>query len=213
MEQWTRRNNAVLFFVSANSLKSKMVELEWQNALIAKAQSKLRFIPIRIDPSPLPPLLMQSFYLDLYTNGLDVVKRQIIDLAKRNDNFKPQHSNFSNIICSIHSSNNILTLNFEAKFYLEPVCEFAIYFKNSFDEFSYTVPNEAMFIDGTNPNVDTSLGKRNILVIGKHQSLAPKFPFKVVVTAKDKYIIHIDGIHHKISPTEWMSIPILSSPF
>jgi hypothetical protein len=45
----------VFFFVSANSLNSNMVKLEWQNALAA-SKGKTRVIPVRVDGSAMPPI-------------------------------------------------------------------------------------------------------------------------------------------------------------
>lgn len=48
------------FFITENSLKSKMVTLEWQNALMKSAQGALKFIPIKCDDSIVPALLTQN---------------------------------------------------------------------------------------------------------------------------------------------------------
>ena len=68
------------FFISTNSLSSNMVKMEWQNALFKAAQNTIKFIPIRMDRSEIPILLTQSLYIDLYSNGLDVAIRQIVDV-------------------------------------------------------------------------------------------------------------------------------------
>ena len=64
------------FFVSKNSLESFMVKLEWQNAVMRMSNGKAKLIPVRIDDCLLPPILSQSLYIDLYTNGFDVALRQ-----------------------------------------------------------------------------------------------------------------------------------------
>ena len=51
------------FFVSENSLKSKMVSLEWQNALILATKEQCKIIPIRLDQSVLPPIMSQNLYI------------------------------------------------------------------------------------------------------------------------------------------------------
>jgi hypothetical protein len=42
------------FFVTKNSLQSKMVTLEWQNALMKKVSGGIKFIPIRLDDCTMP---------------------------------------------------------------------------------------------------------------------------------------------------------------
>ena len=70
-----------LFFVSKNSLQSKMVELEWQNAVIKASQGKTKIIPVKLDDCMMPPILMQSLYIDLYGQGLEVALRQVVDVT------------------------------------------------------------------------------------------------------------------------------------
>lgn len=50
----------VFFFVSEESLKSKMVSLEWQNALLKATKGQCKIIPVRVDGSPMPALLSQN---------------------------------------------------------------------------------------------------------------------------------------------------------
>lgn len=90
------------FFVSKNSLESFMVKLEWQNAVMRMSNGKAKLIPVRIDDCLLPPILSQSLYIDLYTNGFDVALRQIIDIANGMNTFRPQYVSVSNIEAILH---------------------------------------------------------------------------------------------------------------
>ena len=55
------------FFISKNSLSSKMVSLEWQNALMKSVKTKeIKFIPVKIDDCLMPMILMQNLYINLY---------------------------------------------------------------------------------------------------------------------------------------------------
>lgn len=47
-----------------------MVKLEWQNALYAASKGKMRILPVRVDGSTMPPVLMQTLYIDMHTVGL-----------------------------------------------------------------------------------------------------------------------------------------------
>ena len=91
----------VFFFVSAASLKSGMVKLEWQNALYAASKGKTHIIPVRVDGTPMPPVLMQTLYIDMHTIGLEAAIAQIVSVAQGNASFTPQHDGFSNLTYSI----------------------------------------------------------------------------------------------------------------
>ena len=81
----------VFFFVSANSLASGMVKLEWQNALYAASKGKTRIIPVRVDGSAMPPVLMQTLFIDMHTVGLEAAIAQIVSVTQGNASFTPQH--------------------------------------------------------------------------------------------------------------------------
>jgi hypothetical protein len=87
----------VFFFVSAASLASGMVKLEWQNALYMASKGKTRVIPVRVDGSNMPALLMQSLYIDMHTIGLEAALAQIVSVTQGNVSFTPQHQGFSNL--------------------------------------------------------------------------------------------------------------------
>ena len=87
-----------LFFVSKNSLSSNMVKLEWQNAIMKMTNGQTKIIPVRLDNCIMPTILLQSLYVDLFQNGLEVALRQIVDIANGRNTFSPQFSEFSNLI-------------------------------------------------------------------------------------------------------------------
>lgn len=70
----------VFFFVSANSLASGMVKLEWQNALYSATQGKTRLIPVRVDGSDMPAVLRQTLFIDMHTIGLTAAIAQIVSV-------------------------------------------------------------------------------------------------------------------------------------
>lgn len=87
----------VFFFVSANSLSSGMVKLEWQNALYAASKGKTRIVPVRIDNSELPAVLKQTLFIDMHMIGLQAAIAQIVSVTQGNASFTPQHQGFSNL--------------------------------------------------------------------------------------------------------------------
>lgn len=91
----------VFFFVSEKSLSSGMVKLEWHNALYQAAKGQTQLIPVRVDGSPMPALLMQSVYIDLHNIGINAAQQQIIQLVTGSDDYTPKHTEFSNLTTSV----------------------------------------------------------------------------------------------------------------
>mgnify|MGYP000865570213 FL=1 len=85
------------FFVSKNSLKSKMVSLEWENALFKKAKEDIKFIPVKLDECMMPKILLQTLYIDIFNNGLEVGLRQMIDVVNGQSTFHKESQVFNNI--------------------------------------------------------------------------------------------------------------------
>lgn len=109
------------FFVSANSLASNMVKMEWQNAIFKAAQNAIRFVPIRMDNSPMPVLLTQSLYIDLYSQGLEVALRQIVDVIQGNNTYQAPTSQFHNLVAEKQHIGNKLRITCRALHFLEPI--------------------------------------------------------------------------------------------
>lgn len=67
LEQFT----TFFYFLSPNSLTSKMVAKEWQSALNKAVNEKLRFVAVRLADCKPPAILTDTLYIDLYGKGLD----------------------------------------------------------------------------------------------------------------------------------------------
>jgi len=91
----------VFFFVSQKSLASGMVKLEWHNALYQAAKGQTQLIPVRVDGAAMPALLMQSVYIDLHNVGIPAAQKQIVELVTGSDDFRPKHTEFSNLTASV----------------------------------------------------------------------------------------------------------------
>lgn len=195
-----------LFFVSKNSLASRMVEMEWQNALIAKAKGQLRFIPIRIDQAPIPAILQQTSFLDLFNNGLDVTRRQVLDIAKGNNIFQPIVSGFSNIVGTYTIAGEDLTITMNAVHFLEPACEFGFVTTSPLDDFFCRVVGAPSFIQTPFERINTPDGIANMMAIKSGSPLVPGFPFRVCVTPKKGKQVMIDKVLHRESENYWKPI-------
>lgn len=84
----------VFFFVSEKSLQSNMVKLEWQNALYKATKGECKIIPVRVDGSTMPPVLLQNVYIDMFANGIEAAIVQIVNVIQGNNTFTPQHMGF-----------------------------------------------------------------------------------------------------------------------
>ena len=71
MNEGREKFTTFFYFLSPNSLNSKMVTKEWQSALTKSINENLKFVPVRIADCKPPAILIDSLYIDLYGAGLD----------------------------------------------------------------------------------------------------------------------------------------------
>ncbi len=193
-------------FVSKNSLDSNMVKLEWQNALIKAVKSELRIIPIRIDYSLIPPVLLQTLYLDLFTNGLENTLKQMCDVIIGKNTFTPQFTKFNNLKAEIIDNGDI-NIDIIAKYIMEPRSYFIILLKNEQSEAEVKIRGNGMSYNGFTPNMELNNGVvGNGWLIGVPQPTIPGFPLELLIKKISKAPIKIMTILHQIEKDQWESI-------
>lgn len=202
-----------LFFVSSNSLQSKMVEMEWQNGLMKASQGKMRLVPIKLDAALIPPILMQTVYLDLYNQGLDITLRQVIELAKGEDTFTRQFANFSNLRGTVEkASPNSVIVCIEAVHFTEPRSEFVFLLPESTEEkdIAARVTSASQFqrLFHTGLKLDNGL-TCNGQMLGVSSSLAPKFPFRALIEWRNGKEPDLQGALHHKTEEDWVSVPLM----
>lgn len=196
------------FFVSENSLKSKMVSLEWQNALILAAKEQCKIIPIRLDQSNLPPIMSQNLYIDLYTVGLDAAIAQIADVVNNVNTYKSPAQKFSNICFSVEKKTDEIIVTFKAKHYLEPIATFIVLFENSTEELECKVANEDPFKGGFNENIRLTNGITCNGYLGSvFRGLTPAMPLRVSIKPKEGKQFKLVGALHQKSHDDWQGVP------
>lgn len=196
------------FFVSENSLKSKMVSLEWQNALILATKEQCKIIPIRLDQSTLPPIMSQSLYIDLYTVGLDAAIAQIADVINGINTYRASAQKFSNVYFSIENIEGNTYVTLKAKHYLEPIANFVILFENAESELDCTVENEDPFKGGFNKDIKLNNGKIcNGYLASVFRGLTPAMPLKVSLKPKEGVSLKLTGVLHQKSHDSWEGVP------
>lgn len=211
MEQGLTNCQYFFFFVSKNSLKSNLVKMEWQNALFKAAQNAIKFIPIRLDTSTLPILLTQSLYVDLFSNGLDVAIRQIVDVVNGTNTYRESSTQFSNLVAYKYWDGDKLIVECHAQHYLEPVSYFIFCSQSDIDMIDVTVKNENMHMGGEMKNIKLENGYvTNSIMRGIERGTLPNFPFIVEFKSKNNTTFDIEAIMHKKSHDMFTPIPVIN---
>ena len=186
-----------------------MVKLEWQNALFKAANKTIKFIPVRLDDSELPALLMQSLYIDLYTYGLDVAIRQMIDVINGNNTYRSAQ-NFSNLVAYKSKIGNKVIVECRALHYLEPVSYFAFCTQTTLSNLNVVLPRESMCMSNQLEGARLENGYvTNIIFRGIERGTLPTFPFIVEFSSKDNSSFDIEAVLHKTSHEQYSPIPLL----
>lgn len=199
----------VFFFVSESSLKSKMVEIEWQNALMKATKGNCKIIPVRVDGSPMPSLLTQTLYIDMFSNGIGVATQQIIGVIQGTKGFEPTHEKFSNLTWSAESDSAKKTVvSICASHLMEPNPYFLVLLDNDDGQAAVGLADEGPSIGGYNPGVVVSGHKVNAWAIAPMGgAITPKHPLRITITSNDGSAIVLRGIMHKSSGDEYTIIP------
>lgn len=201
----------VFFFVSANSLASGMVKLEWQNALYAASKGQTRIIPVRIDDSDMPPVLKQTLFIDMHTVGLEAAISQIVNVTQGNASFTPQHQGFSNLSFEeLADKDGAIEISIFASHLMEPNPSFAFITKNTESEIKWEMKNQQPFVGGYNKDASTlndGSPAHAILIRPMGGTLTPSHPFRVRFTKKGEELISLISIFHEKAEKEWVIVP------
>mgnify|MGYP002524300359 CR=1 FL=1 len=198
------------YFVSVNSLTSSMVKMEWQNALVKAAQNMIKFIPVRLDQSSLPPIMLQTLYIDLFSNGVDVAVRQMIDVITGKNTFQQSSLKFNNLVAYKYHEGNKLIVECRALQYLEPITMFSFMTFDDIDKISENVPSEAMHTSGKHKNIQLDNGiVANFITLGLGRGTLPGFPFKVEFFSKSLPKFDIVAVLHQVSIENFAMIPLI----
>lgn len=201
----------VFFFVSAASLKSKMVELEWQNALYQSTQGKTRIVPVRVDGTPMPPLLLQNLYLDMFTNGIEAVIQQMVNLAQGLSTFTPQHIGFSNLTFQVTSrSVSQVEICVAASHLLEPDPAVLILTEAADEgELVVTIGMGEPCRMGWNPRLRLNDGRtvNACFAAPLGGAISPGKPLRLRLSNPKGGPVSFLGVMHRTSEHEWASIP------
>lgn len=199
-----------LFFVSKHSLQSKMVGLEWQNAVIKATKGKTKIIPVKLDDCMMPPILLQTLYIDLFGQGLEIALRQVLDVVHGNNTFTPGPQQFSNLRAYTYLDNGKTIIECHAEHYMEPISDFLILVRNEENDLSFSCKTISSFTSGFNKNVQLNDGRTfNGQYMAIERPTVPGFPFVIEITCRNSSTLLLEGVLHHATQSEWRMIPLV----
>jgi hypothetical protein len=195
------------FVVTKNSLQSKMVTLEWQNALMKSVAGGCRFIPIKADDCLMPAILLQNLYIDLANYGLEAAIGQMNDIISGQSTYRPIQG-FSNLRATVSGDPRSRRVRIEAGYFLEPIARFLLLVRNKEGEISLKVAGETMHLFGFASNVRLNDGQVfNALTVGATRGITPRHPIDIELTSTTAAPIDLVGVMHQYSSDEHRGIP------
>ncbi|MDW9699128.1 TIR domain-containing protein [Sinorhizobium meliloti] len=204
----------VFFFVSAASLQSNMVKIEWQNALYASTKGRVRIIPVRVDGSDMPALMTQNVWIDLYAHGIEVAIQQIVSVIQGQNTFTPQHQGFSNLTYSLTQNGAIAVITISASHLLEPNPRFAIATYSAEGELECKLTNNAPSMNGFTPAIgktDDGRSFNGFTISPLGGAITPKMPLRIELHNKGSKRIEIVSVLHNDGENSWRPLPLHSA--
>ncbi|MEK1424283.1 toll/interleukin-1 receptor domain-containing protein [Limosilactobacillus fermentum] len=198
------------FFVSVNSLSSKMVTMEWQNTIMRSAQADVKLIPIRLDGSIMPTILLQTLYIDLFQNGIEVVFKQMVDVINGTNTFHEASSSFSNLGFKFQQKDDSYIFTVEALHYMEPMSKYLLIFDNPLKDLDVKIES-SMFQSNSFEDVKFGGLQGNGWYVAVYDATVPGFPVKISVTPKSDIKPNFRAILHQVSEEKWQIIPPINS--
>ncbi len=197
------------FFVSKNSLQSKMVKLEWQNALYKTTNSKIKLIPVKLDDCLMPDLLMQTLYIDIFGKGLEFGIRQMIDVISGKNVFAPSFQTYENVRAIVTYSEKATEIEIKAITYSEPIARFLLLTDENLNEISVKSKSDSMMMTGKAENIQLNNGSlHNGLFRSVSRGLTPGFPFRLTLTKNKNEPVRLCGIMKAINEKQYQEIPV-----
>lgn len=192
------------FFLSNNSLKSSMVDLEWQSALYKSAKEGIKFIPIKIDDCYPPQILISTLYIDMYSYGIENALRDIFDIVN-DTNSKNYIKEFRNLICKLKKiDKSKFEVSIEAMKLIEPNPGFAFSFSNTPEDIEIKVTSDAMTY---NSEGKTAVG--NVKFSRITRVLTPGFPYEATICSKSGLEILNFNVWQQVSKNRIVPLDIL----
>lgn len=197
------------FFVSKNSLQSKMVQLEWQNALYKATKNQARFIPIKLDDCIMPSILLQSLYIDIFSQGLEVAVRQMIDVINGISTYRPISQTYRNVQAYAKFHESSLNITIKAETYMEPISKYIFVLDHSESEISWSSTSDnGITQSGFNTGIQWNGKTINALYVDILRATTPSFPFFIEIKNQTGKKVQLKEILRAESTNQYTQIPI-----
>ena len=195
-------------FVSKNSLQSKMVQLEWQNALLKATDGLVKLIPVKLDDCLMPAILMQTLYIDIFGKGLEYGFRQMVDVINGKNVFQGEYQTYENIRARIHRGEYSYKIDIAAQMYFEPMARFLILIDCQPEDVNVNCTSDSARMTGSQSDITLNNGfKCNALYESVSRGVSPGFPYSVEISHKEKRPFQCFGVMRAITDSEYRIIP------
>ena len=166
-------------------------------------------IPIRMDNCNMPFLLTQNLYIDLFANGLDVTIRQIVDVINGSNTYHNPASTFHNIIAVKKRIGNKIRIECIAKYYLEPISDFAFCTQSNPDLIQAKIVSDAFEVTSIQKGAKFENGyTTNILFRGVSRGTLPNFPVIAEFSHQNDDSFDIEMVLHRKTQERYDPIPL-----
>ena len=178
------------FFVSPNSLQSKMVSLEWQTALNRAVNEQLKFVAVRIADCSMPTILTDKIYIDLYGEGLDSAVEKMRLVISGENTYKPL-DNVQNLVVEYnYKDDNKIHICIRALYYAENTPTFAVASNISLDDFRIQSISDGVSMTG-HAVFNAISPQLNAHTVGLLRAVKPGAPFIADIVFTDiKAVTH-----------------------
>lgn len=195
LEQYT----TFFYFLSKNSLRSKMVAREWQSALMSSVTNDLKFVPIRLDDCEPPAIMKDLLYIDLYGIGIDDAVSQMKAIVNQKNNYKPLDDK-DNLICYLHVKTDY-EIEFEIRatmFSVQDVtfgfvCDSEINDFRAFPQTEVITSSNKVEVFNVLPNGNKQFFNMETMTL--HRVLTPSNPLRGIIKSEKKPLNFVAVLH------------------
>jgi hypothetical protein len=163
-------------FMTASSLTSEMVKLEWQAGLFRRAAGDVRLIPVRLDGSTPPGLLLQLRYIDAFAHGEAAAVNDLRQVLRGAEVFAPAPpiENLTAVV-SRHGDGSA-EIRIDVRTYMEPNPSFGIFVNGEAASIKVNAPSEYVVGHTHGGGVAPDGAELNTVIVDKQSPLVPGRP-------------------------------------
>ena len=148
----------------------------------------------------------------LFNQGLEVAKRQIIDVVNGINTYQNNINKFHNIIGYVKKGTKKVIVEFRAEYYMEPHSKYLILVDNEKEELSWKLQNKGMFFGGFNNEIKLDNGHIfKGISMSDSEATSPGFPFVVELTQQQEKEIKVLSLMRDVSEGRYETIPLQMS--